>query len=667
MNFQELKSMIIRDDAKALELAVKSDAAVLAVNPMQEGAFDINFKWGSAGFTPLMMAVDAGSLNCVKTLLKLKADVNIRSFNGLTAFMKAVNLGSKEIAQLLLDHDADINDYDHSGMNSLMKSSFDGKIKMVDFLIKKDAKLDSPDKKGFTALMYAASGEKEGCAELLINAKADIDAKDSWGNTVLMHTISKSQMEFVQFLIDKGANVNSQNQERLSPLSVACQVRQVQCVKVLLEAGASADAVDSNGQTILFHALGDNPEIFDLILDATSNIDHKDKLDQTPVMQAASDGYVEYMKILVFAGANVDQIDSSSQPRSVLTRIIMSPNILIEDTEEAVKFLLSSGVSYKSELDAHVQSNMPDRIVEILKKAKSIDDDASLSYDAKKLTKAFSFSSAWSTDAEFHDCSEKAKIKVVRFLEDQEVNIATKIFVLKNSAGIDASVGSDFKAWDLKKMGSFQVAINLAFLHGNKIDGLRELCFVESDKLKSFVDAIPLNSHGGVCEYSVGEYFNGRFLDAIYHQAVRGDALLGGIPKNTMSRISSFLSNDDIKFLRLQNDEEGDAKEDANGDTTDTESESESYQGVLCKREMDPDRKENDSKRSRGAQETEGTSDESSVGDDFGFLHAMEDDEIDKVLDTGASGLLACGIGGFFDLLGENVPDGSDRDSDSMV
>ena len=71
------------------------------------------------GSTPLMMAVNFGSVPMIKTLLAGGADVNFRIFNGYTALMVASDRHEPAIARILIAAGADVNAKNNFGETAL--------------------------------------------------------------------------------------------------------------------------------------------------------------------------------------------------------------------------------------------------------------------------------------------------------------------------------------------------------------------------------------------------------------------------------------------------------------------------------------------------------------------------------------------------------------------
>ncbi|PTB39045.1 hypothetical protein M441DRAFT_145221 [Trichoderma asperellum CBS 433.97] len=149
-------------------------------------------------------------------------------------------------------------------------------------------------------------------------------------------------------LIDKGANVNSNNGVS-SPLSLASGRGHSRIVRLLLRAGASPEfitpgkitplflaaisnsssaaaaveallnhganiqATDEDGKTVLSYTLRQQGRlrIFDLLVSRGANLDVRDNLGRTLLMEAAASGQSLCIELLIQSGLDVNDRDNS--------------------------------------------------------------------------------------------------------------------------------------------------------------------------------------------------------------------------------------------------------------------------------------------------------------------------------------------------------------------
>lgn len=108
-----------RCDKPALEYAIQMDNANMLTFLSQKG-FDFE-RYNSFGYTPLMLAAEDGAINCVKSLLKLGANIyktDRSQFSQKTAIAHALTL---EIAELLAEAGDDLNQIEGEVRANLLK------------------------------------------------------------------------------------------------------------------------------------------------------------------------------------------------------------------------------------------------------------------------------------------------------------------------------------------------------------------------------------------------------------------------------------------------------------------------------------------------------------------------------------------------------------------
>jgi ankyrin repeat protein len=224
----------------------------------------------SRGITPLMYAAEIGSLDAMRLLIDLGADVNAQNAFGSTALMWSVSDPAK--VRLLLDHGAQVNTAAKSGRTALIIAAFTNpSAEVVRLLLAKGAKADVMDQRHVTPLNAATFGNDTATVRLLLEAGADIETPDTFiGLTPLMNAAGNRNFPAVKLLIAKGAKVNAVSKTEglpkiqtgtvefggWTPLLMAAAFGPPEAAKALLDAGANIDAQDYRGFTPLMLAVG---------------------------------------------------------------------------------------------------------------------------------------------------------------------------------------------------------------------------------------------------------------------------------------------------------------------------------------------------------------------------------------------------------------------------
>jgi ankyrin repeat protein len=214
----------------------------------------------TAGY-PLLVAVDEGDVERVKTLLDRGANVNERGMKGETALMMAAARGYVDVARVLVKSGADVAATCSAGLTALMSAASARQEEMVTFLLDNGADVNRKGPSGSTALLLAAEGRggdlsvsDKGLVSImsaLVDKGANVNARDGRGLTVLWFALREGKEAVIKVLLDKGADVNMvAGKAGWTPLMEAVAMGRPSIVKILLEKGADVNA-KKNGVTAL--------------------------------------------------------------------------------------------------------------------------------------------------------------------------------------------------------------------------------------------------------------------------------------------------------------------------------------------------------------------------------------------------------------------------------
>jgi ankyrin repeat protein len=165
--------------------ALKAGKFDLARDLISRGA-DVNFE-DEHGLTPLVYAVESGSVGAVRLLLQAGAGAQVQSGpKGTSLLHDAANHGQLEIYRLLLENGADPDPRTVDNRTPLhFAASAQFGMSMTDFLIRNGAQIDAVDNYRHTPLHYAATGLCYGNVFILARAGADKRARNDSGHTAL--------------------------------------------------------------------------------------------------------------------------------------------------------------------------------------------------------------------------------------------------------------------------------------------------------------------------------------------------------------------------------------------------------------------------------------------------------------------------------------------------
>jgi ankyrin repeat protein len=193
-------------------------------------------------------------------------------------FINAAKTGhlSELIEYLNAGFNPDITD--ETGMTALMYAAEKNHPEVVKLLIKNGADIEACHYRA-TALVYAVFNGNIACVRALLDAKAKTDICLRFnGDQGILHLVQKDNPEILQMLIQAGAPLNQTDDGGHTPLLWAVLQKDLTSLTILLNAGA-------NPNLVLANLFGFTPI--------------------TPLMAAANSGFIEGVKALLNAKADI--------------------------------------------------------------------------------------------------------------------------------------------------------------------------------------------------------------------------------------------------------------------------------------------------------------------------------------------------------------------------
>jgi len=216
---------------------------------------------------------------------------------------------------------------------ALVEAVRHGDKDVVRSLLQEKTSANAADADGSTALLWAAYNNDLDCASLLLHAGANPNAANDQGATPLWAASQNGSTPMVRKLLEAGANPNAALLAGETSVMVAARSGYPDVVELLLAKGANADAHGARGQTALMWAVAQqHPDVVKVLL--AHGADLKARSDvwnevmavpphgylpynkaiphggETALMFAARVGDLDSAKLLVAAGANVNDTDA---------------------------------------------------------------------------------------------------------------------------------------------------------------------------------------------------------------------------------------------------------------------------------------------------------------------------------------------------------------------
>ncbi len=232
--------------ADCVRLLLKAGADVAAKTTSESG--------GAGDLTALHFALLAGKaekqhLDVVKLLLDAGANPDAPSNNRTTVLVEAARIGSKPLMELLLAAGAKSHLATGARLSALHAAAGKGRVEIVALLLARGVPMDLRDAKGETALMAAAGSGQEAVADLLLKAKADPHAASADGRTVFIWASLFARdasdedeaavaIRLLERLVKLGVDVNAKDEEGKAALDHGAMAYEPAVTKFFNKPGA---------------------------------------------------------------------------------------------------------------------------------------------------------------------------------------------------------------------------------------------------------------------------------------------------------------------------------------------------------------------------------------------------------------------------------------------
>ena len=226
---------------------------------------------------PIIEALKAGDVETARTLIAAGADVNAPQGDRATALHWAAHRNDLDAVTLLIEAGADVNAANALGATPLWLAAINGGAPMVERLLEAGADPNVSLKMGETPLMTAARSGSLQTVERLLDHGADINAAEhERGQTALMWAVAQRHAGVARFLIEEDADLHARS-------------------KVWYQLENTAGNTNPSGNFRMAHG------------------------GSTPLLFAARHGDVETARVLVEAGADVQDAEASGASALVIS------------------------------------------------------------------------------------------------------------------------------------------------------------------------------------------------------------------------------------------------------------------------------------------------------------------------------------------------------------
>jgi ankyrin len=157
-------------------------------------------------------------------------------------------------------------------------------------------------------LIKAVRGKDAATVRALIKQRVDVNAPQGDGATALHWAAHVDDLAIAELLIRAGARAAVANDSGFTPLHLACINRNGSMVERLLAAGGDPNAASLNGETVLMTcARAGEPRAVKALLVKGARVNVKENAhDQTALMWAAAQRHPKATELLIEAGAEIN-------------------------------------------------------------------------------------------------------------------------------------------------------------------------------------------------------------------------------------------------------------------------------------------------------------------------------------------------------------------------
>jgi ankyrin repeat protein len=263
----------------------------------------------------LAEAAMKGDKAAVRSLLQQKADVGAALPDGTTALHWAVRADDVETADLLIRGGANPKAADRYGLTPLYLAISNANAEMARKLLDAGADANASDPNGETILMTAARTDGGAAVvKLLLERGAKVNAPDSIvEETALMWAIRENHPDAVRLLLAHGAEVNTRTRTGKTPPRQLPNAGGGSHGTGIVRGGwpeRGAQAATPGAMSALLYAARDGRlEIAKMLVAAGADVNQAEANKVSPLLMAISNNHVELAAFLLDHGADVNAAD----------------------------------------------------------------------------------------------------------------------------------------------------------------------------------------------------------------------------------------------------------------------------------------------------------------------------------------------------------------------
>ena len=229
-----------------------------------------------------------------------------------------------------------------SGDTALSEAALSGDHACVQTLAEEGADVNR-------ALLRVTQSVNDSCiaVEKLLSLGADVNTREWTHQTPLIQASRLGHVNTVNVLLHAGADVNIKDHNERTALIFASETCD-SCVELLVHAGADVNAVDDRGISALLSAAFMGIHCTEILINAGADVNIADRRDKPLLSLMCALGKVQYVKLFLDAGADVNKLDPggvTALMHSVQSgyQHVSHPNMELCPFTECTRLLLRAG------------------------------------------------------------------------------------------------------------------------------------------------------------------------------------------------------------------------------------------------------------------------------------------------------------------------------------
>ena len=262
----------------------------------------------------LHLACFGGHVHVVKHILdKMLTDIESKADTGWTPVMCAVRNSQISVVEFLVGRGCNLHRTDDFKNTLLHIACMSDNVDMIKYILTL-AKIgkDSRGAYEWTPVMTAASFGHMSVVKYLVSIRCDLSTQDSQGNNILHAACMSGKVDIVRYIISQiNIEKDSRGAHKQTPLMTAVSFGHMTVVKYLVSIGCDLSVHDNEGNNILHVACrGGNVDMVKYIFtQMKTEKESRGAFGWTPIMTAASGGYISVVKYLVSMGCKLSVVD----------------------------------------------------------------------------------------------------------------------------------------------------------------------------------------------------------------------------------------------------------------------------------------------------------------------------------------------------------------------